>query len=103
MFFLNLTGCSYSFDLKKSLQNKSNNINREIIENYSKAISRDPNNFFFYLERGKAKHDYGDFKGAINDFNQSFKINPNLEVTFLRQIPNTIMEISKEQLMTMRS
>ena len=84
MFFLNLTGCSYSFNWGNSLRDKSNNFNQEIIRNYSKGISRDPNNSFFYLERGKANHDYGDFKGEITDFNYSFKINPNLEVIFFR-------------------
>ena len=85
MLLLNLTGCSLSFGRKNSIEDKSNNsINLEIIKNYSKAISREPNNFFFYLERGRAKHEYGDFKGAIKDFNYSFKINPDLKVIFYR-------------------
>ena len=68
MLLINLTGCSFSFGQKNSLIKKSNNINLEIIKNYSKAISKDPNNFTFYLERGRAKHEYGDFKGAIKDY-----------------------------------
>ena len=86
MLLLNLTGCSLSFGRKNLSTDKSNNnINREIIKNYSKGLSREPNNFFFYLERGRAKHEYGDFKGAINDFNYAFKIynsNNELESTF---------------------
>ena len=74
MLLLNLTGCYVSFGRKNSSTDKSNNINLEIIKNYSKAISREPNNFFFYLERGRAKNEYGDFKGAIKDFNHSYKI-----------------------------
>ena len=69
MLLFNLTGCSLSFGQKKSLTEITNNniINLEIIKNYSRAISREPNNFFFYLERGRAKHEFGDFKGAIRD------------------------------------
>ena len=80
--FLNLTGCSLTFGLKNSFPKKYDELNHEIIENFSRAISRDPNNFFFYLERGKAKHENGDFKGAIKDFNYSFKINPDLRAIF---------------------
>ena len=63
---------------------KSNNIKLEIIKNFSRAISRHPNNYFFYLERGRAKDEYGDFKGAIEDFNKTFKINPDQRVIFFR-------------------
>ena len=84
MFFLTLTGCSLSYGRKNSLTVKNNNFNLEIIQNYSKAISRDPNNFNFYLERGKAKHEYGDYKGAIKDFNNSFKIKQDLKVNFYK-------------------
>ena len=97
MFLLNLTGCSLSNGWKNSFKDNSNNINLEIIANYSKAISRDPNNSFFYFERGKAKHEYGDFNGAIKDFDYSFKINPDPIVIFIRLIPNTNLEISMEQ------
>ena len=58
--------------------------NIEIIKNYSKEILREPNNFFFYLERGRAKYEYGDFKGAIKDYNNSFKIKPDLKVIFYK-------------------
>ena len=81
---LNLTGCSLYFGRKNYLTEKRNNINLEIIKNFSKAISRDPNNSTFYLERGRAKNEYGDFKGAIKDFNKSFKISPELRVIFYR-------------------
>ena len=84
MLFLKLSGCSKKFVRKNTINEKSNNINLEIIKNYSKAISREPNNFFFYLERGRAKHEYGDFKGAIRDFNYSFKIKPDLKVIFYK-------------------
>ena len=81
---LNLTGCSLSFERKNYLTEKSNDINLEIIKNYSKAISRDPSNSFFYFERARAKEDYGDFEGAIEDYNNSFKINQDLKAIFYR-------------------
>ena len=54
----NITGCSFIYSDKYSSKEKYNEISREIIKNFSIAISKDPNNYFFYLERGKAKHDY---------------------------------------------
>ena len=74
---LNFTSCSSSYEERKTLEKKHNNLNREIINNYSKAITKYPNNFNFYLERGKARQDFGDFRGAIDDFYNAFKINPD--------------------------
>ena len=68
LLLLNLTGCSLDYGRKNYLTEKRNNINLEIIKNFSKAISRDPNNSTFYLERGIAKNEYGHFKGAIKDY-----------------------------------
>ena len=81
---LNLTGCSLYFGQESYLTEKRKNINLEIIKNFSKAILRDPNNPTFYLERGRAKNEYGDFKGAIKDFNKSFKISPELKIIFYK-------------------
>ena len=63
---------------------RDNKLRLESYLNYSKAITKNPNNFFFYLERGKAKQNYGDFKGAINDFNYSFNLNPDKKIIFHR-------------------
>ena len=84
MLVLKISGCSFLYGDKNSLKEKTLNLNKEIIENYTKAISKDPNNPFFFLERGKAKHEYGDFIGAIKDFNYSYKIKPDLKVIFYR-------------------
>ena len=84
MLLFNISGCSFSYQGRNSLKVKNNNINREIIENYSKAILKDPKNSYFFLERGRTKHEYGDFVGAIKDFNNSFKINPDIKVIFFR-------------------
>ena len=81
---INLTSCSTSYEGGNSLEKKYNNLNREIINNYSKAITKYPNNFYFYLERGKARQDYGDFKGAIDDFHNAFKINPDKRFLFYK-------------------
>ena len=79
-----ISGCSFLYEGKNGYKEKNNKINKEIINNYSKAILKDPNNSFFFLERGKSKHEYGDFIGAIRDFNNSFKINPDIKVIFYR-------------------
>ena len=81
---INVTGCFTTYKRENTLEKKYNNLNREIINNYSKAITKDPKNFYFYLERGKARQDYGDFKGAIDDFHNAFKINPDKKFLFYR-------------------
>ena len=82
MFLAFAPGCSFVYRNKNLPKVQDNNFNREIISNFSKAISRDPNNFLFYLERGIAKHDYRDYQGAIKDFNNSFSLSPNLKIMF---------------------
>ena len=67
---------------ENSSKEPNNKFNREIISNYSKAISKIPDNSLFYLERGRAKHDYGDYAGAIKDFKYSLSLNPDLKVIF---------------------
>ena len=81
---INFTGCSTYYEGENTLEKTYNNINKEIIDNYSKAITKNPNNFHFYVERGRAKQEYGDFKGAIDDFNNAFKINPDKRFLFFR-------------------
>ena len=81
MFLSINSSCSYLYkgkDYKKELRNT---YNRELISNFSKAISKNPDNFLFYFERGIAKHNYGDYSGAIEDFNNSFSLNSDSEVT----------------------
>ena len=83
MMFLTITsGCSFFYEGKDLSRELKNKLNREIIENFSKAILKNPDNFLFYLERGKAKHDIGDYVGAIMDFNSSLSINPDIKVIF---------------------
>ena len=83
MMFLTLTsGCSVFYEGKDLSREQNNKLNRETIENFSKAILKNPDNFFFYLQRGKLKHDIGDYVGAIKDFNSSLSINPDLKIIF---------------------
>jgi tetratricopeptide (TPR) repeat protein len=79
-----ISSCTFLDDRKKISNEKYNITNREIINNFSKAITKNPNNFFFYLERGKAKQNFGDFRGAINDFNYSFNLNKDYKFIFYR-------------------
>ena len=82
MMFLVLTpGCSV-LNENKNLEKKLNKLNSEIISNFSIALSKDPNNFLFYLERGRAKHDYGDYVGAIIDFNSSLNLSSDIKTLF---------------------
>ena len=82
MFLTFTSGCSV-FNEGRNLSNDLfNKLNKEIIENFSEAITKDPDNYLFYLERGKAKHDFGDYVGAIKDFNSSLRLNPDLKIMF---------------------
>ena len=84
MFLFLVSGC-YIFHKNKDHAKKiENNRNREIISNYSEALSKKPDNSLFFLERGIAKHDYGDYIGAIRDFNNSLRLNPNSKAIFNR-------------------
>ena len=81
--FLSLTsGCSIFYENENLSKKLNNKLNREIIRNYSKALSKNPDNYLFYYERGRAKHDYHDYVGAIKDFNNSLNLNPDKKVLF---------------------
>ena len=85
MFIASASGCSY-FDRGNNFSKELNNkFNREIISNYSKAISRNPENFLYYIERGRAKHAFGDYVEAIQDYKNSFSLNPDLKVILYGQ------------------
>ena len=84
MFFTLISGCSFIYRSNSLSKEQSNKYNREIISNFSKAILKDPYNPLFYLERGMAKHDYGDYIGAINDFNISLGFKKDKKVIFNR-------------------
>ena len=62
MFLATISGCSFLYIGKDSIKELDTKLNKEIIADLSKALSKDPDNFLFYLERGKAKQSYGDFK-----------------------------------------
>ena len=83
MFLSLVSSCSFFYENTVRTKKLNNNLNREIINNFSIALSKKPNNSLFYFERGIAKHDYGDYFGAIKDFNDSLRLNPNPKV-----IPN---------------
>ena len=83
MMFLTLTSsCSVFNEGEYSSKEISNKFNKEIIGNFSKAMSKNAENYLFYLERGRAKHDFGDYVGAIKDFNSSLSLNPDLKIIF---------------------
>jgi tetratricopeptide (TPR) repeat protein len=50
---------------------------KEAIEDYNKAIELNPNDYLYYLDRGKAKYLVEDLDGANLDFIKSMEIKPN--------------------------
>ena len=47
------------------------------IADYSKAIEINPNDAIAYRDRGAAKFDLKDYRGAIADYSKAIEINPN--------------------------
>ena len=84
MFLFLFSSCSFFYENKDHAKKQNNNLNKEIINNFTKALSKNPDNSLFYLERGKTKHNYGDYIGAIKDFNDSLRLNPNSKAIFNR-------------------
>ena len=74
------------------ITNKENKIINEIkqqkgaINYYSKELLKDPKNEKLLFDRGLAKYEYGDYKGAINDFDKAFNISNDLTILYSRAI-----------------
>ena len=59
---------------------------KEVIKSYSQEILKDPKNEKLIFDRGISKYEYGDYKGAINDFNKAFQISNDDGILYLRAI-----------------
>ena len=53
---------------------------------YNRAIDFNPNNEFYYAKRAGIKEEFKDFRGAIEDYSKSIKINPRSEYFVLRAL-----------------
>ncbi len=53
---------------------------------YNRAIDFNPNNEFYYANRAGIKREFKDFRGAIEDYSKSIKINPRSEYFVLRAL-----------------
>jgi tetratricopeptide (TPR) repeat protein len=47
------------------------------IQDYNKAIELNPDFADAYNNRGIAKYDLGDYRGAIQDYNKAIELNPD--------------------------
>ena len=54
-----------------------------LLQTLTKAIELNPNDAKAYYNRGLAKSDLQDYKGAIADFNKAIELNPNLRITLI--------------------
>lgn len=52
------------------------------IDNYTQAISLDPNYSDAYYRRAIARYDQGDKQGAIADYNEAIRLNPNNAIAY---------------------
>ena len=53
---------------------------------YNRAIQFNPNNDFYFYSRASIKHEFKDFKAAIQDYTEAIKIRPNAEYYILRAL-----------------
>jgi len=52
------------------------------IEDYTKSIQLNPNNYQAYLNRGLNKSRLGDYNGAIEDYTRAIQINPRYSLAY---------------------
>ena len=79
--------------------------NLKMLEDYSIAISIEPNNPEFYVARAAAKISLNNFKDSLKDYKKAIKLNPtnseywNLEVTCISNLRNLKdqLKISQKQ------
>ena len=67
-----ISSCSNLLTTKEANITDEINYQKELIKSYSQEILKDPKNENLIFDRGIAKYEYGDYKGAINDFNKAF-------------------------------
>ena len=56
---------------------------REVIESYTEVLEKDPQNIDAYLGRGMAKTAIEDYNGAIADFTEALRLNPEDSETYI--------------------
>ena len=81
-----ISSCSNLITNKKSAITNEFKEQREIIDSYSKELIKDPNNEKLIFDRGIARYEYGDYEGAINDFDKAFYISNDEAILYSRAI-----------------
>ena len=81
-----ISSCSNLLTTKEATISGEIKQKKELIKSYSQEILKDPKNEKLIFDRGIAKYEYGDYKGAINDFNKAFEISNDNGILYLRAI-----------------
>jgi tetratricopeptide (TPR) repeat protein len=72
-----------NFPLLAGHVHKQNQLLQQAIDDFSRAIQKDPNMFEALVNRGYVRNDMQDAQGAIRDFEPAIKMNPNSGVARL--------------------
>ncbi len=56
-----------------------------IFEVYDRKISESPSNSFLYLARASAKASFGDYKGALEDYNKTIELNSEFMFAYINR------------------
>ena len=81
-----ISSCSNSLTTKEASITDEIKQQKAIIKLYTQKLLKDPNNEKLIFDRGIAKYEYGDYKGAINDFDNAFQISNDDSILYLRAI-----------------
>ena len=81
-----ISGCSNLYITKESSITNEIKQQKEVIKSYTQLLLKDPKNEKIIFDRGIAQYEYGDYKGAINDFDKAFQISNDLTMLYSRAI-----------------
>ncbi len=81
-----ISSCSNVLTTKEAAITDEIKQKKELINSYSQELLKDPKNEKLIFDRGIAKYEYGDYKGAINDFDKAFQISKDLGILYFRAI-----------------
>ena len=68
----------------------------KMVEELTWAINSNPENYSAYVNRGYYKSEYGDYKGAIEDFNKALEIYPGYSPAYANRGATKIKSGDKE-------
>ena len=81
-----ISSCSNLLTTKEPIITNEINQLEEVIKSYNKLLLKDTKNEKLIFDRGIAQYEYGDYQGAIKDFDKAFQISNDLTILYSRAI-----------------